>query len=278
MSASSEVRTTSRLRVYGVDFSGAKDAGRKIWLAHGKVEENALRIEACYRADSLPGSGQDREQCLAALRAFITGEQDSAFGLDFPFSLPYALVRHKKDWEDFVLSFPDDYTDPEMFRHFCREAYSGHEIKRTTDRESRTPFASYNLRIYRQTYYGIRDLLHPLVRDQQARVLPIQRPLPDRPWVLEICPASTLKQIALYLPYKGRTDKHRAGRARTLERLEATGVLIPERTQSTVLKDHGGDALDSIIAAWATCKALRNPDLLAVDRTSVYALEGYVYV
>ena len=71
-------------RVYGVDFSGTKDAGKRIWIASGVIEEDALRVEKCCRADSLPGSGRRREHCLKTLRDFIGSENKCVFGLDFP--------------------------------------------------------------------------------------------------------------------------------------------------------------------------------------------------
>jgi len=214
------------------------------------------------------------------LRDFIGRANACALGLDFPFGLPQALVKHKKSWEEFVLSFPGDYFAPEEFRRLCREASGGHELKRITDIESQTPFSPYNLRLYRQTYHGIRDVLHPLVRDQLACVLPMQSALPGKPWILEICPASTLKRRGLYSSYKGKTNAHHAARAFVLESLEATGPLsIPAQgVRSAILEDRGGDALDSVIAAFATFRALRHPALLTVESSDAYALEGYVYV
>ncbi len=34
--------------------------------------------------------------------------QDVAFGLDFPFGLPYALVE-QESWEEFIIAFPNLY-------------------------------------------------------------------------------------------------------------------------------------------------------------------------
>ena len=271
---------TNYRRIYGIDFSGAKDAGKRIWIASGIAEKDRLLIEGCYRAKNLPGSGKDRDQCLAVLRDFIGRANACAFGLDFPFGLPQALVKHKKSWEDFVLSFPGDYFAPEEFRRLCREAGGGHELKRSTDIESQTPFSPYNLRLYRQTYHGIRDVLYPLVRDQLACVLPMQSALPGKPWILEICPASTLKRRGLYSSYKGRTNAHHAARVFVLESLEVTGPLsiLAQGVRSAILEDRGGDALDSVIAAFATFRALRDPALLTVESSDAYVLEGYVYV
>jgi hypothetical protein len=269
---------TSRRRIYGVDFSGARDAGRRIWIARGTVDVDTLRIDECRRADRYFDCGKSRERCLAALRGFIAEERTCAFGLDFPFGLPRELVK-QKNWEDFVLSFRDDYASPEEFRRLCREA-GGRELKRVTDRKCQTPFSPYNLRLFRQTYYGIRDVLNPLVRDSLACVLPMQDARPNRAWVLEICPASTLKREGLYLPYKGRAVQYRSARMHILEALEHTrDIAVPQAaTRSAILENHSGDALDSIVAALAVFRALLNPAFPVIGSDDAYTLEGYVYV
>jgi len=268
-----------RNRACGVDFSGARDAGRRIWVAVGVPKGKSLCIEACHRVDTLPGSGRHRDMALAALRDLIAEEPTSVFGLDFPFGLPQPLVT-QDNWARFALDFPDRYRSADAFRQACREATGKRELKRLTDKESRTPFSPYNIRLYRQTYHGIRDVLHPLVRDQQACVLPMQSASSSKPWILEVCPASTLKQEGLYRSYKGKTDVHRVARAHILESLERTGhlVIATQATRSLILDDPGGDALDSVIAALASCRALGSPTLLAVETNEVYALEGRVYV
>jgi hypothetical protein len=113
-----------------------------------------------------------------------------------------------------------------------------------------------------------------------ACVLPMQGVQPDKPWILEICPASTLKRESLYLQGYKQGDEGYAARARILEGIEATGILsISSSTvRSTILDEPHGDALDSVIAAFATFRALRNLSLLSVDSNNAYALEGYVYV
>jgi hypothetical protein len=268
-------------RVYGVDFSGARDAGNRIWIASGLVEKDTLRIEACYRARELPGSARDRGRCLEALRCFMAEEKGAAFGFDFPFGLPRELVA-QDSWQGFVLSFPEFYASPEALRRFCREAAGGRELKRGTDQESNTPFSPYNLHLYRQTYYGIRDVLHPLVRDRLACVLPMQPARPGRPWVLEICPASTLKREGLYRyrPYKGGAGAPRTNRAIILDRLQAVAPLsIPQQAvRSAILEDRGGDALDSVVAALAVLRALRGSSLRTVEGSVAHTVEGYVYV
>ena len=145
--------------------------------------------------------------------------------------------------------------------------------------ECRAPFSPYNLRLYRQTYFGIRDVLSPLVRSRSVSVLPMQRAHEGRAWLLEICPASTLKQSNRYAPYKGRTADHRAMRERVLAWLHETCSVsvYDSKLRSTIVDESSGDALDSVIAALAVFRALRDPARFAADGSNAYRIEGYVY-
>jgi len=267
-------------KVYGIDFSGAKKAGSKIWIASAIIEGNVLHIEDCRQAKEVLGA-TERDHCLRTLRDFISTQKAGAFGLDFPFGLPEKVIK-ADSWEEFVLSFGNRYPDPEQFKKVCWVTAGNCEERRDTDRKSQTPFSPYNRRLYRQTYYGIRDVLAPLVRDQLACVLPMQRKSPNRPWLFEICPASTLKRMGLRQPYKGRNkgSDRKAIRAHILAGIEKTGVVLikPSALRSTILDEPDGDALDSVIAAFATFRAFRSLVHATVPGTGTYALEGYVYV
>jgi hypothetical protein len=269
-------RVNSRRCVYGVDFSGAQDAGERIWIAQGNIGREALDVIDLFQAKSLPGSGKERGLSHGALAAFIGEQEHGVFGLDFPFSLPLDLVSGK-DWEEFVLSFDKAYKGPEELRSLCLSEAGGRELKRHTDIESRAPFSPYNLRLYRQTYFGIRDVLAALIKTDAARILPMQEPLEGKAWVLEICPASTLKRENLSTPYKGRADNRRAARIKILEAIEERLQLRITRSilRSRIADDDGGDALDSVIAALATFKALR--DTWAFDTSRPYDIEGWVF-
>ena len=175
-------------RVYGVDFSGAADAGRKIWIAAGAADSGGPRVDECFRAEDLPGSGRDIHRCLAALREFVGQDEGSAFGFDFPFGLPAALIG-EQGWMAFALSFGRRYPTPQPFRETCQRAANGRDLKRTTDRERRTPFSPYNLRVYRQTYFGIRDLLGPLAATPSTASWPPWQPS-GRCAIRASCPGS----------------------------------------------------------------------------------------
>jgi hypothetical protein len=200
-------------------------------------------------------------------------------GLDFPFGLPKAVLP-QPTWRQFIVSFPDLYASPEAFRQTCYRSAAGRELKRVTDVECKTPFSPYNLRLYRQSYFGMRDVLNPLVRSRQAHVVPMQPARLGKPWLLEICPASTLKQANLYLPYKGKSPRHHAARIGILKWLGSGGRLSLSRTvmRSIVLSDPEGDALDSILAAFATFRAVSDPHRLVDGGRHDYMLEGCVFV
>lgn len=125
-----------RREIYGVDFSGAAEAGTRIWVARGTVEDNRLRIEECLRGDELPGSDRGRSRCFAALRTLIETHPQAVFGFDFPFSIPATLIHRlfgDVAWEQFVLSFPERFPTPRQFREACVQAAGGRELRRDAD-------------------------------------------------------------------------------------------------------------------------------------------------
>ncbi|MCF6159292.1 MAG: DUF429 domain-containing protein [wastewater metagenome] len=265
--------------IYGVDFSGAANAGKRIWISSGVSCHGILYIKNCQQAETLLDSGNKRNKCMAALRDFIQQEPACVFGFDFPFGLPRNLIKEYNSWKSFVLSFPRRYSSAEEFRKSLYTVAGKTERKRITDKERKTPFSPYNLRLYRQTYFGILEILAPLVKNRTVCVLPMQKAWPQKTWLLEVCPASTLKQGDMYLCYKGHTKSHFRARISILKWVEEVyKVSLPKTIRSTVLEDPYGDALDSLIAASATHRTLRNHTLVPSPDNSTYLLEGYVYV
>ncbi len=121
--------------------------------------------------------------------------------------------------------------------------------------------------------------VHGVIVNSYASVLPMQRPEAGRPWLLEICPASPLKREGLEMPYMGRQAEHRENRAAILSRLAGAGrvQINSAELRAQLVEDRGGDALDAVIAAYATGRALREADRLLTD-DPVYGVEGLVYV
>jgi hypothetical protein len=261
-------------RILGVDFSGASDAGRKIWIAEGRVSDGgALELTSCVPAMDLPGGGVRPEQAVSALARHVATLSNARVGCDFPFSLPRDLVT-SRTWKSFALRYAADFADADTFRSIMRSRHSAIEHKRMTDRIARTPFNSYNLRLYRQTWWGIAGLLDPLVRAGRAIVRPQQKLVDGKPALIEVCAACTLKSIDLYPAYKGREPAHRKARKRILEHFIDRGALAaPVRHMRQLLLDNkGGDALDAVIGAVATASAD-----LAKEPDAFQRLEGRIY-
>ncbi|QLC50887.1 DUF429 domain-containing protein [Methanolobus zinderi] len=266
-----------RHRIYGVDFSGSKTACKKIWISEAFVQEGKLRILRTFPiGDLVNGKKKDRDACLKALRELISGSEKSVFGMDFPFSLPRELL-FTDTWESFVSGFADRYSSPEQFRNQMRTYTQNKELKRLTDSEVKAPFCVYNLRLYRQTYYGIRDVLGPLLEEESACMIPMHRTVEDKPWLMEICPASTLKNEGLYIPYKGKSPEKKRAREYILAEMQERGITMEARIRELIIGNTDGDALDSMIAAFATSRAIPGLENTLKTIRSIYLLEGYTF-
>jgi hypothetical protein len=275
-----------RDRLFGIDFSGAAEAGNKIWISTGLRQGSQLVIVECASI-ATKFSCTVLDESLASLRNFILDKdnRESVLGLDFPFGLPKSVLEDD-NWEDFLLNFPDNFSDgdPEEFRRVCLALSDNIEHKRLTDRLSRSPFCPYNLRIYKQTFHGISNLLVPLVGEGQAWTPPMQTPIDGLPSLLEICPASTLKEMKLYLPYKRNkktsVDSRKSNRRTILAEIRKSGVQISKDMADEVVDDDQGDALDSIIAIFAIYRNLenKNPCLFGSDEINPdFRLEGHIF-
>jgi hypothetical protein len=262
-------------RVLGVDFSGARDAGRKIWIAEcRRGRGNRLTLVDLLPAADLPESGPAPAVAIAALARHVVSQPDTIAGFDFPFTLPKTVIDRPR-WESFAAGFAARFPDPDAFRDWALRRAKGREIRRAADHAAKTPFNSYNLRIYRQTWWGIAHLLGPLLASGAAIIRPYQ-PLPAKPHpiLIEACPASSLKAIGFYPPYKGRGGAHRLARRAVLKRLIDSGLIDrpPSRIQRILFDNIGGDALDAVIAAIATAYAR-----IEIDPDADQRLEGIIY-
>ncbi len=263
--------------IIGIDFSGANKAGNSIWISIGRFIDNSLHIIECFPGKDLPDSSVNRDICYVALRHFIADQGECVCGFDFPFGIPRSLVK-EDSWEEFIINFSVLYDNPLDFKNKCYDAAGNNELRRKTDKETSTPFSPYNLRMFRQTYFGIKDILAPLVKDKMACILPMQHPEQHKPWIIEICPASTLKNLNLYGGYKGKSREAKENRGRILNEIEINGFAkVKEELWPIILDNKGGDAIDSVISAVAASRIIRDTSL-RTNRDEDYSIEGYVYV
>jgi hypothetical protein len=131
-------------------------------------------------------------------------------------------------------------------------------IRRAADVAARAPFDPYHYRIIYQTFHAIRDVARPLARDAHTAVLPFQYRRLDaaRRVVMEACPASTLKRLALpHQRYKqpagGPLSPVQRRVRHAILRGLAPQVAVDDAVRRRIMRDPGGDALDAVLAARA---------------------------
>lgn len=189
-----------------------------------------------------------------SLVRFLASQEPLLAALDFPFYLPQPLPGGV-DWKEYILCFGSRFASGEEFREFCLRRTGGRELKRRVEAEARVPFSAYNLRLYRQTYYGVRHVLAPLLERNLLYVPLLMPECRRRITALEACPACWLKKHGLYQSYKGVSPDAQACRERILFFLEQNqGIRFSLREQrDRILFNAPGDALDSLLAlvcAW----------------------------
>jgi hypothetical protein len=266
-----------RSRIIGVDFSGAEQAGKAIWVADGEVTPDGLALTSCIPASELPGGAVARAPALAAFVDHLAEAKDAAVGMDYPFSLPQQFVA-PQEWVDWTQHFRTTFPTADSFRAEMRRRANNREIKRHTDIEAKTPFCPWNLRLYRQTWHGIAGVLAPLIAADAVCVLPMQEAVAGKTMLLEACPASLLKAEGLHRTYKGRSAAARNQRAVIIKALAQLRLLVSPKGKllTTLLNNEGGDALDAVLAGLCAMRACADPTNLK-PRDEIDRLEARVY-
>lgn len=273
--------------VCGVDFSGAKAAGKTMWVARctprrrrGRVR---LKLTSLERVDRLCGT-VDREPAHRFLVDSIQSSEDAVWAIDFPFGLPVELfprgwrsqLGRVRRWTEGAYAFGLDCLDR------ARRRGGPQHIRRQTDAEQRVPFDPYHYRIIYQTFFGMRDVAAPLWDDPQTSVLPFEGDGNAPRVVVEACPATSLHLMGLpHQNYKQAaggplTPKRRRTRRAVLDGL-APWVDVGDRHRRVVMRDPGADALDAVIAAAGLARGWDATDHAAVAAHRRYPREGRIY-
>ena len=289
-------------RVFGVDFSAARDAGNHIWICRAHPGSDGIRVESIDPLSELPGGAVDREVALPALVQKVTESPRSAWGFDFSFGLPQAIlgalapgVSRYGDQLGVVAGF----AQADTLRAQCIGVSPDAELRRRTDDEASTPFSPYNLRIYKQTFHGLTEVVRPLHARPEVAVLPFDalpqagvQPGERLPfnraapvavphiYLLEVCPASVLAKLDYRTRgYKGGGEPATEARQAILRRLIDDGLVRPmSRAQrNRVVDEEEGDALDAVLAAMGAWRGTRDYDHAALRADPMYSLEGFVY-
>jgi hypothetical protein len=277
--------------VFGVDFSGARLAGRTTWIARlDRVESGdnpALALSSLHRLDRLAGTAE-RAAALAHLVGLVARSSNALWAFDFPFGLPVELFPSRSRWPR-QLALVREYraNDYGLGLECVRRALSLGDrmhIRRQTDVDARAPFDPYHYRIIYQTMYGMHDVLQPLHRDPGTAVLPFQYDRLDAAdrVLVEACPSSTLKRLGLpYQNYKqpagGPLTRRRLLNRRTIIAGIAGLVRIGTRERRVMMRDPGADAIDAVLAALGAAQAFATADHSAIARHGRYPREGHLY-
>jgi len=253
-------------RFIGVDWSGAAQAGQKVWAAAVYCSErNPPKLEFVRR----PFVGFDAAGVATRFANWLASEPFVAAGLDFCFGVSRShLVKGlpRTGPADLGRWIAENYPTPQDFK-----VALGREGKRVTDRKCGSPFAPTNLRMFRQAYWGLRALAK-----SKLSILPWDAPLAEGV-VVEILPAHIVKALCPNCRYKGTSSQAKLERQRLLAAIiAAVGITISADNEQTLLNDSEGDALDAVLAAIAAAAA-KESGFAGVAADSATSGEGWIY-
>jgi hypothetical protein len=227
--------------IHGVDFSGADSGGA------AKIRMVSRDLDAPRAAVRLDGRF-DRGALVRRILAMREDGRRHLVRIDAPVGLPLDTLRGfdvTPSWSA-MSEWLAGFGAPRLWRSEVRTR-DRREPKRICDAAFRTPMAPMNLRVFKQTYTLIAEVLRPLVQ-AGVRVEPVHA-ADSSVTVCEGCPASLLRLRGW--PdhgYKGGGEPPRRVRADILKRLQSRDriVLAPEMARSAE-EDPEGDLLDAIL-------------------------------
>ena len=218
--------TAQRLIVHGVDFSGADSGGSaKIRIAERElVSRSAVTIRGRV----------DRHGLRAAILDSLQDGREHLWRIDAPFGLPLECFANERpsgmhegelSWR-VVADWVATFDSAREWRSAMREL-SRREPRRACDRVLHTPLAPMNLRVFKQTFTVIKDILVPLA-DAGVAIMPVWMPATNAKSgapLVRVCesgPASILHNRAWPAKgYKGTGEPPRARREEIVRLLAA---------------------------------------------------------
>ena len=237
------------LIVHGVDFSGADSGGS----AKIRIAERELSARSCvYVRGRIDRNGLRR----AIIESSTDGRQhvwriDAPFGLPlecFAETRPEGMASGDLTWRT-IAEWVASFDSAREWRGAMREL-SRREPRRACDREFRTPLAPMNLRIFKQTFTVIKEILLPLA-DAGIAIEPVSMPSDGSVPVVrlcESCPASILQNRDWPAKaYKGAGEPPRVVREEIIRLLRTDGLEIPSQVAVEAIHDQEADLLDALI-------------------------------
>jgi hypothetical protein len=264
---------------FGIDYSASRLARKKIWISECEMQKRNLLIKDTYCLEEISNKFT-LQNCNTYIYDLIEKNKNSIFGFDFSFSIPEFFFKDSS-WEDFIFSFKKRWKTADDFKKDLLNKSNGKELKRDTEIESKVPFSTYNLWIYKQTYYGISEIIYPLLKSKICNIIPFNKLEKDIPSIMETCPASFLKFISkkndLSKHYKGKKKENFENRKLILNILERDFFLVYKsiHLKNKILSDTEGDSLDSLLCVICAMKGFSN--LHTIMKSLKIKNEGYVF-
>lgn len=230
--------------LHGVDFSGADGGGRaKIRIAERDLDHAGEPLRLRGRTD--------RNGLLAIIRAGRDDGRDHLWRIDAPMGLPLETLDACEVGHSWITSaeWMAGFGSARAWRSAVRDR-SRREPRRICDLAERTPMAPMNLRVFKQTWTLIVEVLLPLVREgfRVEPVAPGASGATRRIVVGEGCPASVLHRAGWPTRgYKGEGAPPKRVRGELVEALRGRGLRIPDSIAAEAIDDVEGDALDAIL-------------------------------
>lgn len=255
--------SSSRDRIiHGVDFSGADaggEAGIRLASRSSATESLIDRIERL-----------DRTSLRRRIMASLEDGNDHLWLIDAPFGIPCPTLEAcgiPLEWTKTV-EWMAGFQTPRDWRRGVRTV-TRKEPRRVADRAASTPLASMNLRIFKQTWTAMVELLQPLAM-AGVRIEPLAGPKNSRVVVAEGCPASILKRGGdSSRGYKGKSDSNRDRRREILEIAHRRwGLRISEAVADRCIDGTAGDDLDAVLLTLDPLVTVYPPEAL---------VEGWVF-
>ena len=230
--------------LHGVDFSGADSGG-------------AAKIRAVTRDlgdPRRPVVSMGRLDRRALVRAVLASREDGRSHLwrvDAPMSVPSEVLREfgiADNWMD-TARWMKGLGSPRLWRTEVRGRMR-REPRRACDEALSTPMSPLNLRVFKQTWTFVCEVLLPLAEAGVAVAPSVPGQPGERVVIAEGCPSSVL--LAMGWPrrgYKGGGDPPARVRAEIVRHLVAQGMSIPEALSAEAVRDEQGDLLDALVLA-----------------------------
>ena len=249
--------------LHGVDFSGAESGG----IAKIRIVERNLRTPK----EPIVSRGRaDRGTLLRMIRESLADARDHVWRIDAPFGLALetltdAGVEH--DWRT-MATWMRDYGSPRSWRHELRTV-TRKELKRACDRAERTPMAPMNLRVFKQTWTLICEVLLPLA-EEGVRIEPVANAgRYAKVVVCEGCPSSVLQRFDWpHRGYKGAGAPPKVVRSEIVAKLKTVGMTVSDALAKEAIADEEGDLLDAMLL-------VTPPPMTVVPREAL--VEAWVY-